>query len=369
VITWASTYYIQGHEIRVRFSKQDLDLEALPQDPVVITPARRRGILSAKYIYAGVSVLVGIKDVLFLYSATKGMVETLKTGEDVPLATLSTLDLAIAGFYFTAFKLPFILTVDVMKTWKEFKKDRLGITDGSDQDELMLQLQKLIHPLACSAHFRRFVRISGSVADTFEHLLSVPLFAAVPLRNYLNELSPSIAYPLGTGICLLYGGLAGIILTQTYLFEGAISDNNLKSIALNTDAIEEEKPWIDPTAAKVFHYLLYSGAPLHGIDSGLSIFLTLKENDVNEYAAGAAAILPILIAGTANYFSEVKESQANLERMTKKPDEAAQLAAYDGPRFFKRYANKVTVINEETNTEETVNVPAFFRAYQTFDRM
>jgi hypothetical protein len=129
--------------------------------------------------------------------------------------------------------------------------------------------------------------------------------------------------------------ISSTILAQTYLFEGKFIVKNLRSVAsICGDETEEDKPWIHSKLAKWFHYLLYLGGPLHGIDTGLTISLALREMEVPDPAMVPLAISSFLIAWMGSHYSEVKESQSSLKKITLPPSTDQSGSVLPRIRFF-----------------------------------
>ncbi len=326
IITFVTSYSFQGAEIRKRFSDTDEE-EEIEYDPIdEISRRRKSAYIFLKYSYIASAFVVDLLDVCLLYSASKAWIQDFKEDEDTPLTFISHTEGSLILLYYCLLDLPFILTTEVTQTCSQIRES-FKISPEEAPDHLLIEkIKRLIRPLAINNFRREVIRVSGSVADTIEHV--TPLMLIIP-PSWILRLSAEPAIISGgvlTAAALMVIGVTGTILTQTYLFEGWFSKKNLIETTIDDgdDSYEEEEPWVNSTFSKAFHKLLYLGGPLHGIDIGLSILLTLRELEAPEALVYIASFSAFFIGWMGNHYSEVMESQENLKKITK--DASQELA-------------------------------------------
>lgn len=297
----------------------DEELEALIVEAAPCT--RLSPYIVMKYTYIATGLVVDYLGVSLIYSATKAWIQDFSKpeGEDIPLSMITGGEAGLLLVYYMLFDLPFILTNEMPETCKEIRKlfsikdHQMPVFDQAFSQKVL----QVARPFAGSYFFRRYVRITGSMTDTIEHVL--PMLIIVPPSFILKfyNISPFVTLPTAVCASLFILTVTGTILAQTYLFEGNFSENNLKNVANQFgEEIAEEEPWLQPELAKHFHRLLNLGGPLHGIDTALSLLLTLQEQKAHPAMTYTLSAASFLTSWIGNHYSEVKESQHSLNRVT-----------------------------------------------------
>lgn len=338
IIHAISNFCFQGSVTREIFStKNELrgdDLEILYDDES-ISKKRKFSYLALKYGYCGFALVVVFFELFQLYSATKAFVNDLQKNEDIPVSDLTEIEIACLVIYYLFFDVPFILTNEITQSCKEITK-RFNFAPDSLPDQSFLNLLKRIAlPFAKSNFVRNFIQLTGSFTDTIEHVL--PLVIIIPVPWILNFASQPLIYTVGGATIAIIGLtiVSGTIFAQTYLFEGKYSEENLKNIAWASRLDNEvEERWINEKFANFFHTLLYLGGPLHGIDSGLSVTLSLREMKMHPAFIYLAGALAFSIGWLGNHYSEVKESQESLKKITKSPSLAKLMSGSRSSRLY-----------------------------------
>ncbi|MBA2653886.1 MAG: hypothetical protein H0U71_02320 [Gammaproteobacteria bacterium] len=322
IVTGVTHYNFQGREIQKRItndqrrdSQTEEELAAIETQPLSLK--RKSSYLLIKYGYIGMAIIVDYLALSFLYSATKAWVQDLKEGDDTPLTFVSHSEGLAILLYYTLFDLPMVVTTGISQTCTGISNMMDVLPHEAPDKFVMKKLFSAVRPIAASNVCRKLIRGSGTLTDTVEHVL--PLIILIPPSVILSIMnSPAIIAWGAAGISLVVLGIvSGTILTQTYLFEGRFSEQNLRWIASKFgEELGDEAAWVSPRVANIFHKLLYLGGPLHGCDNGLSVSLTLKE--VSAPASLIAITTPLFfgISWAGNHWSEVKESQDELEEIT-----------------------------------------------------
>ena len=326
-LTWSieflSNYFFQGAEIRKRLSYDDLhgtqdqnELEILLEEEV--STKRKATYLGTKYLYIASTLAIDYLSICFVYSATKAWIQDFYDGEDKPLTFITHEEGVLILLADVALYMPFVMSNKITQTCKEMRK-MFGIHPNQAPDKAMMRgFSTLVRPIAKNTISRKYVRIAGSISDTMLHV--TPLVIIIPPSWILEIASGPAVLAWGSlGVASLTVAIvASTILTQTYLFEGKFSEQNLQTVANQFgDQIDEETPWVPPIIAKIFHKLLYVGGPLHGFDTSLSYLLTLREFQAPNLVTNPIAFAGFIIAWLGNHYSEVKESQETLKKITK----------------------------------------------------
>lgn len=319
-IRFATTYYFQGAEIRKRLSSQkheEIDDEQFLANLANPSKKKQSAYLTLKYGYILSNIATGYLRTCLLYSASKAWLHSLINDEELPLTFISPLEGGCLALYYVLFNLPLKLTAEMPETCRGIRQLlQLSVEQVPDK-RIMDTLFGAISPIAKLNSCRKVIRVSGTIADTFEHM--TPLVIIIPTPWLLDIASgPDWLAETALGVSsvtLLI--ITATVLAQTYLFEGSFSEKNLLKIASHSKLeLDKEKPWLNRFVASIFHYFLYLGGPLHGVDTGLSILLALRELKAPSWATHSFAIVSLLIAWMGNHYSEVKESQAALEEIT-----------------------------------------------------
>jgi hypothetical protein len=322
IIELVRTYCFQGATIRKKItdSESDPDADGDTLQPTTEISGKRKGAyLVIKYGFILSSLIVNYLSINLLYSEAKAWMRDLKDSENDPLAFLSEAEITLVLLYYILFDLPFMLTNEIPQTCKEISRI-MGIPANSTPDYgVTFIIFKLAKPFAANKLFRTgYVRGLGSVADTIEHV--APLVIAVPppwILKIANS-SPIIAWGSAGLSASLFTLVFATILAQTYLFEGKFTEKNLDKIRhYSTSYLEIRDPWMNPRIARLFHYLLYLGGPLHGIGTGLDLLLTLRELKAPEALTYVASPATFLVAWMGNHHSEVRKAQSSLRKITK----------------------------------------------------
>jgi hypothetical protein len=335
IVTWITSYSIQGVEIRRRFSDETTsEQNEADYDPIEeISRRRQSAYLSLKYGYIASALVVDFLDICLLYSAAKAWRQDLQDNGNQPLTFISHSEAALLFLYYCLFDLPFIFSIEIPQTCKQILES-IGLSSENAPDHFIMEkLQNLIRPIARRNLCRKTIRMTGSIADMGEHML--PLILIIPPSWILDLLKQPtfLIWGATAASALMLIVISSTILTQTYLFEGKICENNLEAIAEQFgDQLDEEVPWINPRLSKAFHKLLYFGGPLHGIDIWLSILLTLREVEAPEALIHITSLAAFFIGWMGNHYSEVMASQESLKRITKHIPEELPLVAISNGR-------------------------------------
>ena len=322
LITFMTTFFFPGQIIRDRWSNkkshnhdQEEAEESQEIAPMPVSTKHKWGYIIAKYSYSATIVPINFLDDNLLASAFKAWIQEFKEPGGNPLVPLSETEIILLSLYYISLDLPFFATNAMSQTCKEIQK-RFGFNKANAPDRKIIDmLERCFKPLAKSTIFRKYIRIGGSIADTLEHIL--PLIILIPpelILTIFNQWHPAAAYSVVTVSGLLLLAITFIILAQTYLFEGMVSEHTLQEA---TDAfIQKETPWVNPKFAKPFSFFLNLGSLLNGVGKGLTVFLTLKEKKVSDEIAWSAFAIFFFIAFTGHRYSEKEESQKELRAIT-----------------------------------------------------
>lgn len=345
LISAVTTFCFQGGVIRKRFSDSPQNDDEIDEAEVErfldIKPSmtRKSAYLAMKYSYVGSTIFVNYLWLTLLYSASKAWVQDFKGEGESALTNVTPPESMALILYYVTFDLPFMLTSETTQTCVEMRH-LFRIHQDSASDKVIIdKLNALLAPLGRSNHLRKTIRITGSIADTIEHLL--PLGLLIP-PGWLLSFAKDFPIPFalaGTGVSLALLAIAGTILIQSYWFEGKFSEKNL--MALAKEEYAEPRAFIPPKFAKILYYFLAMGGVLGGVDTALSIYLTLRELEAPNYVVAGASFFAFAVAWMAKHYSEVKESQASLIELTNDmkrayddiddPDYPVPLIEYRGP--------------------------------------
>ncbi len=333
VIEFVTCYNFQGTAIEENASGVEHKDEEEGHDPVAeLSSFKKIAYPASRYGYCATSLIDDCGGILFLTSASVAYINRFyNPAADNVLVNLTPLQATLGILYFLKFDLPFILTGEMWETLKEMRK-KIGVHPDQACDKAFIEkLQQLIRPLAKSNFFRKYIRTTGAFADMLEHLIPFILFLEPEwILKLIASGAPGAIVLAIIGILIIL--IAGTVFAQSFLFEGKFCEANLKSIAEKLEAaaanMKKEEAWIPHTLARLFHVLLVCIAgPLHGVDTALTIFLTLKEFKSPMWATVPATLISFLIAWMGNHFSEVMESREELTKMTLPPTPQPTVAA------------------------------------------
>lgn len=326
VIEFVTCYNFQGKAIEKNAAGHEEEDEENRYDPVAeLSYLKKFAYPASRYGYCVTSLADDCGGVLFLTSASIAYINRFYNPKaDSVLVDLTSTQAVLGILYFLKFDLPFILTGEMWETLKEMR-ERMGISPEKAWDKPFIdKLQKLIKPLAESNFFRKYVRTSGALGDMLEHLIPFILFIEPSWILALLE-AGAAGWSVLAGIILTIILIAGTVFAQSYLFEGKFCEANLKAIAGDHSVSE---PKIPHNLARLFQILLVAVAgPLHGVDTALSIFLTLKSFKSPMWATAPLTLGSFLIAWLGNHFSEVMESKEELAKMTLPATPRSEVAA------------------------------------------
>ncbi len=322
LVSFLTLYSFQGPFIRKFFGKEEEIAQEIDEEQIqpLLGPAPASRLIPytlMKYAYLTATILSDPLANILMLSATKAWIQGFYS-ENLPLAGLSHAEVGSVIAYYLLFDAPFSLTNEVPATWKEIRKlfsiekHQIHVYDQAFTNKM----KSLASLLVQYPFIRKSIRLTGSIADTLEHIIPVILF--IPPTAILDVLEMPLyaSVPIGIFSALFTLLISNIILIQTFLFEGAFTKKNLEKIANVPHNDEEEERWVPDLASKIAHYLLYFGAPIHGIDTALTVWLALKEKAVIPAITYSAAAATFIISSGGNWISEVRESQDELKNIT-----------------------------------------------------
>lgn len=159
---------------------------------------------------------------------------------------LSYLEMILGILYYIAIDMPFELTGPIWETVEKFQEN-FGVNDS-----LAAQLKYLFKPILSNRFFQRWVRISGSLSHTVQHILPLAIIG-MPVHVLHKLIAPR--YHTTVIACSSVIGLAlGIpIAGETYYFDGGESVKNMQSITDTepNNQYELEYLYTQPDANKI----------------------------------------------------------------------------------------------------------------------
>lgn len=315
IIEAVSCNNFQGKEIE-NYLKNREDVVEIEEDGEQRPISRKRKTLYllTRYGFLIISLLSDLGANCLLYSASKASIHDLSNGNNELLSTISHWELGCIVGYFVLLDLPFILTGEMAQTLKEMR-EQFNIKERLAPDRAFVEsLQTVMQPVAKSRVCREIIRVSGSAADTFEHILA--LLLSIPIFLFLKVASLSSIWPfvVGTiGLFLLFTLIQECYLT-TYWFEGGFVDQNLRAMA-NDDENYNNTPWVSYTLAKIVYFLLPTVAFLHGIGDWLTMVLGGDESPIPSFIIHPLAFWVFCISTLAYFFTEVVTGRKALLRV------------------------------------------------------
>jgi hypothetical protein len=340
LVSAITIFFFQGSILQERLLN-NAEKEEEEQERPAISARTKYAYFAMRYLYMGSGLVIDFFRIVLLYSALNAWISDIRNEEETPLSFVSSPELFSLLLYYLLLDVPFMATNEMAETLKEMRKI-FRINTKEVPDRIMNCLLSVFKHCARSPLFQKYVRIFGSLADTAEHITPLILFIPPEWVSQIANAPPSVAWSVGVSASLPLALITTTIYLQTVLFEGNISEanlkklanlfegemseNNLKSITNESSnesedgsdsEIDNEARWLNPRIAKVLYTLLYLGGLTHGFDTAISFFLILKELGVLNEATWTVTLGAFLTAWAGSHFSEVRESQESLEKITR----------------------------------------------------
>lgn len=176
--------------------------------------------------------------------------------------------------------------------------------------------QPIFYPLQrCPRAIQAF-----KVAGSLEHVIVddiAPWFAFLPPDSVaLIQSNPGVAYAIISLSAVIGVPLAILIFLQTYLFEGAHTEQHLKLI--QDDLVNSNVDNLPLRLRAILAKTINIMGPVHGLSAAASVFVSLRDLIENPWAkwptATIASIYTFLATSAGVHESEIKEAKMALAR-------------------------------------------------------